>query len=282
MASSLKKNPLVAPVVKWAGGKRQLASTLKALLPRQMERWCEPFAGGAALLFELQPRVAQVNDINQDLIGAYHVIKNDVEALIRELKTYKNDPDFFYSIRNCDRDKNLYESLSELKKAARLIYLNKTCYNGLFRVNNAGEFNTPFGYYKAPNIVNAPVLRAVSEYFNGNEITFSSLSYEKVLENLQRDSFVYLDPPYDPVTSTSNFTGYARGGFSREDQVKLRKECDKLDERKIRFMLSNSDTEFIREQYSRYRIESVSAKRMINSNVLRRGDIKEVVVMNYE
>jgi len=282
MASSVKKNPLVAPIVKWAGGKRQLASTLRALLPRQMQRWCEPFAGGAALLFELQPRVAHINDINQDLIGAYTAIKNDVEALIRELKTYRNDPDFFYSIRDFDRDKNLYKALSDVKKAARLIYLNKTCYNGLFRVNNAGEFNTPFGYYKNPNIVNAPVLRAVSEYFNGNEITLSSLSYEKVLENLSKSSFVYLDPPYDPVTHTSNFTGYARGGFFREDQIKLREECDKLDKRNIRFMLSNSDTEFIREQYSRYRIESVSAKRMINSNVLRRGDVKEVVVMNYE
>jgi len=282
MASSLRKNPLVAPVVKWAGGKRQLASTLKALLPPKKDEWCEPFAGGAALLFELQPRIAQVNDINQDLIGAYSVIKSDVEALIRELETYKNNPDFFYFIRDFDRDKKLYKALSEIKKAARLIYLNKTCYNGLFRVNNAGEFNTPFGYYKNPNIVNAPTLRAVSEYFNNNKISLSALSYEKVLENLSGNSFVYLDPPYDPVTNTSSFTGYARGGFSREDQIKLRKECDKLNERKIHFMLSNSDTEFIREQYSRYRIESVSAKRFINSNVLRRGDVKEVVVMNYE
>jgi len=215
-------------------------------------------------------------------MGAYTVIKNDVEALIRELKTYKNDPEFFYLIRDLDRDKDLYKSLSEVKKAARLIYLNKTCYNGLFRVNNSGEFNTPFGYYKNPNIVNAPTLRAVSEYFNGNKITLSSLSYEKVLEGLLRDSFVYLDPPYDPVTNTASFTGYARGGFSKEDQIKLRKECDKLDARGIRFMLSNSDTNFIRDQYSRYRIESVSARRFINSNVLRRGDVKEVVVMNYE
>jgi len=282
MASSLGKSPLVAPVVKWAGGKRQLASTLKRLLPSEMQNWCEPFAGGAALLFELQPRVAQINDINQDLIGTYAVIKNNVEALIRELKTYRNDPDFFYSIRDLDRDKDLYKSLSDVRKADRMIYLNKTCYNGLFRVNNAGEFNTPFGGYKKPNIVNAPNLRAVSEYFNSNKITLSSLSYEKVLGGLPQDSFVYLDPPYDPVTNTSNFTSYARGGFSREDQINLRKECDRLDERKIRFMLSNSDTEFIREQYARYRIESVSAKRMINSNALRRGGVKEVVVMNYE
>jgi len=131
MAFPLRKNPLVAPVVKWAGGKRQLASTLKALLPAKKQNWCEPFAGGAALLFELQPRVAQINDINQDLMGAYTVIKNDVEALIGELKTYKNDPDFFYFIRDFDRDKDLYKTLPELKKAARLLYLNKTCYNEL-------------------------------------------------------------------------------------------------------------------------------------------------------
>jgi len=277
-----KRNSLVAPIVKWAGGKRQLAPTLKGLLPPKRKKWCEPFAGGAALLFELQPRIAHLNDINQDLIGTYTVVKNAVEALIGELKKYKNEPDFFYSIRDLDRDKYLYTSLSEVKKAARLIYLNKTCYNGLFRVNNAGEFNTPFGYYKNPNIVNAPTLRAVSDYFNKIQITLSALSYEKVLQNLSQDSFVYLDPPYDPITNTSSFTGYTKGGFSRDDQVKLREECDKLDARGIRFMLSNSDTEFIRDQYSKYRIESFYAKRFINSNAVRRGDVKEVVVMNYE
>jgi len=282
MASSSKKNTLIAPVVKWAGGKRQLVPTLAALLPSKIQAWCEPFAGGAALLFALQPRRVWLNDVNQDLMRVYRVIQHDVEKLIAALEKHQNTPDYFYAIRDIDRNQQQYAELPDVEKAARLIYLNKTCYNGLFRVNSAGEFNTPFGYYKNPNIVNATTLRAVSGYFNQSNVVFSSSDYIKVLADIDKDFFVYLDPPYDPISETASFTGYAKGGFTRIDQIRLREQCDTLTRRGVQFMLSNSDTAFIREQYASYRIESVQAKRFINSNSHRRGDVGEVVVMNYE
>ena len=141
----MKKNKLVTPVLKWVGGKRQLLDTLTPLLPKRVTTYCEPFVGGGAMLFHMQPKIAFVNDINSDLILVYTVIKNDVESLIAALAEYKNDADFFYSVRDWDRDKAKYESLTDIERAARIIYLNKTCYNGLYRVNNAGEFNSPFG-----------------------------------------------------------------------------------------------------------------------------------------
>ncbi|MBR6902105.1 MAG: DNA adenine methylase, partial [Synergistaceae bacterium] len=259
------KNKLVMPVLKWVGGKRQLIETYTPLLPKKISSYCEPFIGGGALLFHLQPKKAYINDINHDLIRVYTVIKNNVEELIEELKKYKNEAEFFYSVRDLDRDKYLYKSLSETEKAARIIYLNKTCYNGLYRVNNAGEFNSPFGFYSNPNIVNEPVLRAVSAYFNKNNIHFSSVDYSEVLTDIKKGTFVYLDPPYDPISETSNFTGYSKNGFTKDEQVRLRKNCDDLDRHGIKFMLSNSATSFILEQYSKYNITIVKAKRAINS-----------------
>ncbi|HMT19877.1 MAG TPA: DNA adenine methylase [Promineifilum sp.] len=279
---AIKKNKLVAPVVKWVGGKRQLINDLKPLLPKSIVTYCEPFVGGGALLFELQPKTAYINDVNKELIQVYTVIKNDVEALINALQEFKNEADYFYAIRDWDRDKERYSSLPEAQKAARILYLNKTCYNGLYRVNNAGEFNSPFGYYRNPNIVNAPILRAVSSYLNTATVHLTSLDYVEVLQTLPRSTFVYLDPPYDPVSDTSSFTGYSKGGFSRDDQLRLRESCDELHRRGLKFMLSNSATDFIKEQYAAYSITIVQAKRAVNSNAAKRGEIDEVVVRNYE
>ena len=230
----------------------------------------------------LYGKTAYVNDINYDLISVYNVIKNDVNGLIDILSKYKNESEFFYSIRDLDRDKQKYALLSEIERAARIIYLNKTCYNGLYRVNNAGEFNTPFGNYRNPNIVNSATLLAVSEYFNSANITFTSIDYSEVLVNINKSTFVYLDPPYDPVSQTSNFTGYVKGGFTREDQIRLKQCCDELNERKVKFMLSNSATDFIKELYTSYNISYVKAKRAINSVGNKRGDVDEVVIRNYE
>ncbi len=230
----------------------------------------------------MQPKKAHINDINTDLMLVYEVIKNNVNDLIDELSSFKNEAEYFYDIRNWDRDREKYSYLSEIKKAARFLYLNKTCYNGLYRVNNAGEFNSPFGSHKNPNIVNAPVLRAVSSYFNTNDITFSSLDYADVLKNVKKNTFVYLDPPYDPISSTSNFTGYNKGGFDRKDQSKLKECCDELNSRGVKFMLSNSSTDFIREQYVYYNITTIQAKRIINSAVEKRGQVDEVVIRNYD
>lgn len=277
----MRKNKLVAPVLKWAGGKRQLMDTLKPLLPNKITLYCEPFFGGGAMAFSLQPNRAFINDINAELMRVYEVIKTDVDELIELLENYKNESDFFYSVRDWDRDKDKYNSLSDVEKAARIIYLNKTCFNGLYRVNNAGEFNSPFGNYRNPNIVNAPVLRAVNSYLNNADIRLTSVDYEEVLHSLPSSSFVYLDPPYDPISDTSNFTGYAKGGFSHDEQIRLRRCCDELDKKGIKFMLSNSSTEFIHEQYSDYNIITIRAKRAINSVAAKRGDVDEVVVRNY-
>ena len=270
------------PVLKWVGGKRQLLDNLNKLKPKKFTAYCEPFLGGGAFLFNLQPTVAYVNDINEDLINVYEIIRDDVENLIRELNKFENTSEKFYEIRDWDREKDGYLKRTNLEKAARTLYLNKTCYNGLFRVNNSGEFNSPFGNYKNPNIVNAPTLRAVSNYFRENEIHFTSGDYEEVLDNLPKGSFVYFDPPYDPVSDSANFTGYSRGGFSQDDQIKLREACDTLDAKGIKFMLSNSDTKFIRKQYAKYDIKVVQAKRLINSNSAKRGEVNEVIVRNYE
>lgn len=275
-------NKLVAPVLKWVGGKRQLLGTLTPLLPQRITTYCEPFVGGGALLFNLQPNTAYVNDINGDLIRVYNVIKSDVESLIAALQEYKNEADFFYAVRDWDRDKEKYSSLSDVQKAARILYLNKTCYNGLFRVNNAGEFNSPFGNYRNPNIVNAPTLRAVNSYLNTATVHLSSTDYAEVLKTLPKGTFVYLDPPYDPVSDTSSFTGYSKGGFTRKDQIRLRECCDDLNARGLKFMLSNSATDFIKEQYSAYHITVVQAKRAVNSDSTKRGEVDEVVVRNYE
>lgn len=270
-----------APVVKWVGGKRQLLPQILPLIPKRMSAYCEPFLGGGAVLFALQPRRALVNDLNQDLITVYRVIKENADALIEHLSRHENTPEYFYRIRDLDRDREAYAALSDVEKASRLLYLNKTCYNGLFRVNASGAFNSPYGHYRRPNIVNEQTIRGVSRYFNSCDITFFSGDFAAVLDRVPRGGFVYLDPPYDPVSDTASFTGYNRGGFGREEQVRLKACCDALTARGVRFLLSNSATPFIRELYSSYHVSIVQARRAVNSVASRRGAIEEVLVRNY-
>lgn len=280
----MKKNKIVlaAPVLKWVGGKRQLMNEIVKLLPKTYTTYYEPFIGGGAVLFELQPNKAVINDVNGELINLYNVIKYDVELLIEDLRKHENTPEYFYEIRERDRDRNEYEKLSEVEKASRIVYLNKTCFNGLFRVNKAGEFNSPFGKYKNPNIVDEVTLRAVSKYFNKADIKILNGDFESSLKGIRKGSFVYLDPPYDPVSNSANFTGYDKGGFNRDEQIRLKKLCDKLNKRGVKFLLSNSATEFIKDLYKDYDITVVKAKRAINSNGNARGEVDEVLVRNYE
>lgn len=277
----MAKNKLVAPVVKWVGGKRQLLEDILPLLPKRITYYCEPFLGGGAVLFAVQPKKAIVNDLNTDLITMYTVVRDNVDNLIESLKRHENSQEYFYNLRDADRNKENYAQMSEVEKASRLLYLNKTCYNGLFRVNSSGEFNSPFGYYKNPNIVNEPVLRAVSSYFNSSEITFCSEDFEETLKKVPKGAFVYLDPPYDPVSDTANFTGYNKGGFDRSEQIRLKNCCDELNARGVKFMLSNSATDFIKELYKDYDITIVKAKRAINANGTKRGAVDEVLIRNY-
>jgi len=274
-------NDFVCPVVKWVGGKRQLLSTLEKNLPPKFDNYCEPFVGGGAFLFHLKPRNALINDINSELMNVYEVIKDNLDELLSDLRTHENEADYFYKIRALDRDKKEYESLSNIKRASRILYLNKTCFNGLFRVNKSGEFNTPFGKYKNPNIVNEIILTSVSNFFNKNNIVFHNKDFEDVLKFLDENTFVYLDPPYDPVSDTSSFTEYDKGGFNKNEQKRLKRCCDILDDKGIKFLLSNSNTEFINDLYKDYIIHKVEAKRSINSVGNKRGFVKEVLVKNY-
>ena len=277
----MAKNKLVAPVVKWVGGKRQLLDEITPLLPKRITSYCEPFLGGGAVLFSIQPTRAIVNDLNQDLITVYEVIRDDVESLLESLKKHENTAEYFYAIRDMDRDKEVYQAMSKVERASRLIYLNKTCFNGLFRVNSSGEFNSPFGHYKNPNIINEPILRAVSKYFGASNITFYSEDFAETLKRVRKGGFVYLDPPYDPVSDTASFTGYNKGGFDRNEQIRLKQCCDELTRRGVKFMLSNSATEVLNELDGEYEITIVKAKRAINSDASKRGAIEEVLIRNY-
>lgn len=278
----MTKNKLVSPVVKWVGGKRQLLDEISIFLPKKISSYCEPFLGGGALLFYIQSNKNIINDLNSDLISVYETIRDSIDLLINDLKKHKNTSEYFYTIRDIDRNKNEYESLSKVERASRIIYLNKTCFNGLFRVNSLGEFNAPFGYYKNPNIVNEPVLRAVNRYLTSSNTIILNEDFSVTLDRVEKGCFVYLDPPYDPVSDTANFTGYNKGGFNRDEQIRLKECCDNLNKRHIKFLLSNSATNFIKELYKEYIIISINAKRVINSNGNKRGRIEEVLIRNYD
>lgn len=280
------KNLLVQPFLKWAGGKRQLLSQIEEYFPDQFTTYYEPFIGGGAVLFHLQPKKAVINDFNEDLINCYQCIKDCLEELIEKLKYYetKNNSESYYSIRAMDRTEE-YKNWTSVEKAARLIYLNRTCYNGLFRMNSAGQFNSPFGSYKNPCICNEPVLRALNKYFNENDIIFRKGDFYDACKDAPKGSFIYLDPPYDQYENQVNFVGYTKNGFSREDQKRLKNMCDKLIENGCYIIISNSKTSFImdlyndKEKYITYDIKTVNARRNINSNAKKRGEVQEVLII---
>jgi DNA adenine methylase len=277
----MSKNLLLSPILKWVGGKRQLLSEIIPLIDESCDNYVEPFIGGGAVLFRLQPKKAIINDYNTELINVYRTVRDDLDGLVALLKEHEkyNSSDYYYEVRALDRTPD-FDKMSNSEKAARIIYLNKTCYNGLYRVNSLGQFNSPYGKYKNPNIVNEVVLRAISKYLNGNEISIRSGDYKDVLNDIEKNSFVYLDPPYMPISSSSSFTGYTEGGFGYDKQVELKEECDKLNSKGVHFLQSNSDCEEIRELYKAYRIKVVKAKRAINSDAKKRGQINEVLIYN--
>jgi DNA adenine methylase len=277
----ISKNKLVAPFLKWVGGKRQIMPEIVAQLPENIKTYVEPFIGGGAVLFYIQPKKAIINDFNSELINVYRIIKNNLEELIIDLQKHKNESDYFYEIRGVDRTEK-FKKMTEIEKASRVIYLNKTCFNGLYRVNNSGEFNSPFGRYKNPNIVNEPTLRAVSHYLNENDIQLQNTDYEEIMKAADKNSFIYLDPPYHPISESSNFTGYVQGGWGVDNQARLKKACDELTEKGVRFLQSNSSAELIKELYKDYIICSVKANRAINSDGTKRGGIEELLIKNYE
>lgn len=271
----LKAKP--KPFVKWAGGKRWLVKVLKKEAPLKFSRYIEPFVGGGSLLFELLPKRAIINDLNEELINAYLVVKNNVEELIESLKKHKNDREYYYKIRGLDPKK-----LDPIERASRFIFLNKTCYNGLYRENSKGEFNVPFGSYKNPKIVDPENLRAVSEYLNSCDIEIYNKDYKDVCALVQRGDFVYLDPPYYPISKTANFTKYTRYDFTEKDQIELSEVFKELDRKGAFVILSNSNTEFIRRLYKDYNIKEILAGRPINSKADRRkAKPIELIIKNF-
>jgi DNA adenine methylase len=282
-----KHNPLVKPYLKWAGGKRQLLPALKKYLPKHIDDYTyfEPFVGAGAVFFAVQPKRAIINDVNSQLMLTYTVIKENVEDLIALLKKYskKNDEKNFYEIRNLDRNETKFNGLSEVEKAARLIFLNKTCFNGLYRVNSLGRFNVPYGRYKNPAICEETVLRQISAYLNTNEIKILNLDFEQAVARADKNSFIYFDPPYHSPDRT-NFTGYQADGFGSEEQERLRTVMLEMTSRGAKCLSSNSDTDYIRTLYNYdfFDIISVQAKRTINSDSAGRGNVNEVLITNWK
>ncbi len=266
------------PIVKWVGGKRQLMFELLKNMPKKYNRYFEPFIGGGALFFELQPEQAYISDMNEELINLYLVVQNSVEELIMDLEKHEVSKEYFLEIRNIDRTEK-YARLSNIERASRFIYLNRTCFNGLYRVNSQGQFNVPFGNYKNPRIIDEINLRNCSILLQNTEIKCADFS--SVLDKVQKGDFVYFDPPYVPLNETSSFTSYTKYGFDIDMQFKLREVCDELDNKGVMFMLSNSDTKFVNELYENYEIKKVFASRAVNANASGRGKITEVLVRNY-
>jgi DNA adenine methylase len=274
-------NKLVRPFLKWAGGKRQLIPTILGNhLPKKYNMYYEPFIGGGALLFTLQPTKAIINDSNSELINCYEVIRDSIDELIDDLKRHENDKNYYYAIRDWDRKKS-YSHKTKIERASRIIFLNKTCYNGLFRVNSQGQFNVPFGSYKNPNILDVAVLKAVNKYLNENQIKLLNQDFNEAVKHAQSGDFLYLDPPYDPVSESASFTGYDINGFDKDEQIRLKKTCDDLTQRGCSVLLSNAYTEFIVELYKDYHQTKISATRAINSNGQKRGKVDEILIKNY-
>jgi DNA adenine methylase len=279
--ASFRRSSLAKPFLKWAGGKRQLLPEITKHIPK-FNTYYEPFVGAGAVLFELQPQKAVINDSNSELMNCYQVIKDNLDDLLADLQKHKNNENYYYRIRKLDRNVKEYNKLTPVEKASRIIFLNKTCYNGLFRVNSQGQFNVPFGRYKNPNILNKAVLKAVHRYLNKNDVKILNEDFETAVQDGKKGDFVYFDPPYDPVSDTASFTGYDINGFDRNEQKRLKKVYDRLTEKGVKCLLSNSATDFILDLYSKYKpILIVSASRNINSVAEKRGKISEVLVKNW-
>jgi DNA adenine methylase len=266
--------------LKWAGGKGQLVYELLELAPKCFNAYHEPFVGGGALFFalhkneRLEGTQVHLSDINGELVATYEAIKKDVQAVVRHLGKHRYDKDHYYKVRKWDPRK-----LKPAKMAARMIFLNKTGFNGLYRVNSKGEFNVPFGRYKNPLICDRDNLKAVSKTLR--QVKLHQESFEKILNRAKRGDFVYFDPPYVPLSETANFVGYAQNGFGISDQERLAEVFARLANRGVKVMLSNSDTPWVKKHYKNFRRVKVMAKRSVNTRADRRGPIGELVVLSY-
>ena len=273
------------PFVKWAGGKRQLISVLNENLPNSFGTYFEPFLGGGALLFNMltenNKQKCIISDLNSDLVLAYATIRDNVDDLISSLKQHekyyqKDSKSYYYSVRESAPKK-------EIEKTSRLLFLNRTCFNGLYRVNSKGKFNVPLGKYTNPNIVNEENLRSVSHVLKSSKVKIQCRDFEAVLRDVKKGDLVYFDPPYQPVTETANFTSYTNKNFTYDDLNRLFELCTKLDKKGCNVLLSNSNSKEVVDIFSKkpWKISKIKANRSINSNSTKRTGHFELLIKNY-
>ena len=272
-ASVPEEREKAAPFLKWVGGKTSLLPELLRHVPARIRRYHEPFVGGGALFFAVAPRRAVLSDNNAELVHCYRQVRDDVHGVLDVLSRHVYEKDHFQAIRALDPQR-----LAPAERAARFIYLNKTCFNGLWRVNRSGRFNVPFGRYTNPRFHHPEALTAASRSLRGVELLH--LPFEEALADARGGDFVYLDPPYDPVSATSSFASYTADGFTWDDQKRLARACIALNRRGVRFLLSNTATGRIRDLYRGFEQRSVRAPRFINSKADSRGQVDELLVFN--
>jgi DNA adenine methylase len=276
VAISLPLHP--RPFLKWAGGKGRLIEQYQPYFPRRFRHYYEPFLGGGAIFFHVHDRCRQalLADLNEELVNVYRCIRDEVEAVIRLLADHQQHHcrTYYYEVRAQT------QLSTAVQRAARLIYLNKTCFNGLYRENSKGHFNVPMGRYKNPKVCDVLTLRQAAVALQHTDLRCEP--FTEILRWARRsDDLVYFDPPYHPISTTSNFTGYNRYGFTAKDQQRLQQTFAHLADRGVKVMLSNSDCPFIRELYADFYIHEIQASRAINSNAKRRGKISELLITSY-
>ena len=277
----------IHPFVKWAGGKTQILDELIKYVPKSYNTYYEPFVGGGALLFKLQPYKFVINDTNKELIDVYSCfLKKDLYLkLIEELKKHENNhnEEYYYKIRDLDRNTEEYNRLKIYEKAARILYLNKSCFNGLYRVNSKGFFNVPSGKKVKVKCYDENNFKEIRKFFNNRKDSIvASTDYEDVLKNVRKGDFIYFDPPYDTLDDKNSFTSYNKDSFGKEEQARLASVFKRLNDKGAYVMLSNHNTKYIRELYKDFNIHIIHAKRMINSKGDGRGEVEEVIITNYE
>ena len=277
------KEVTLQPFTKWTGGKRQLLPVIRELIPKTYNRYFEPFVGGGALFFDLAPKNAVINDFNAELINCYQQIKDNPQELIEILKVHQeyNSKEYYLDLRSADRDERI-DMMSEVQRAARILYMLRVDFNGLYRVNSKNQFNVPYGRYKNPKIVDEELIFAISVYLNNNQLEIKTGDFEKAVLDVQPGDFVYFDPPYIPLSETSAFTSYTHEGFSYDDQVRLRDTFKKLSDTGAYVILSNSSSFLVEELYRDFNIHYVEATRTNGAKSSSRGKISEIIVTNYE
>lgn len=274
-----KEETKAKPFIKWVGGKRQLLPVILERIPKDINTYYEPFIGGGALMYNIKSKAKKASDINEELINTYNTIKNNYKGLAIELAKHNNDEESFYKVRNWDKEEDYKTKYSEVERAARFIFLNKTAFNGMYRENSKGYYNVPFGRMVNPTILDESNLKLCNDFFQ--DIEFNTYSFHQILEEAVPGDFIYLDPPYVPLSATSSFTSYSKDNFTLQMHLDLKEFCDKLTEKGINFMLSNSSAQFVVDLYKDYTVELIDARRSINSKGDSRGNVKEVLVRNY-